>query len=106
MKAAPVQRTKPTQKSIFRKPKFSKKPIPRRKEIKKFHHTSDPIEVDATWDVALALLCPVPIGLMTGMGLGTATAKAIGFMGTEGLKVIKETAEETRATEKERARKT
>lgn len=106
MKVVPRRRTKPVKKTIFKRPKFSKKPIPRRKEIKKFHHTSDPIEVDATWDVALALLCPIPIGLMTGFGLGSATVRAMGYMATEGLKVIKERAEEAREAEKEGERVT
>lgn len=85
-----------------RRPQFSKHPIPRKKEIKKFHHTSPPIEVDATWDVALALLCPIPLGLMTGFGVGSATARAIGYMGTTGVEIIKERAEETREAEKEK----
>lgn len=85
--------------AILRTPQFIGKNIPRKPYIKKLPHTSPPIEVDATGDVIVALCNPVPIGLLTGMGVGSAMIRAINRMAVSGLEIIKERAEETREAE-------
>lgn len=85
---------------ILRRPQFSKHPVSWRKEIKKFHHTSPPIEIDATGEVLLGLAIAGPIGAL--IGVGSATLRTLGHMGTTTLETIRERAEETRRLEKKK----
>jgi len=73
----------------------------RRKEMKKFHLTSPPKEVDATGEILLGSVAAGPAGAL--MGVGSATLRTSGHMGISVLKKIRERIEETRETEKERA---
>lgn len=86
--------------AILRTPQLIGKTIPRKPYIKNITHTSPPIEVDATRDVIVALCNPIPIGLLTGMGVGSAMVQAFNRMATSVLKTIKERAEETRGRDK------
>ena len=86
--------------AILRRPQFIGKNIPRKPYLKRIPHTSPPTEVDATLDVLVALINPIPIGLMTGMGVGSAMVRAINQMAVSGGETIKERAEETRAAER------
>lgn len=85
---------------VLRKPQFVEKNIPRGRYIKKIPHTSPPIDVDATGDVLVALSNPIPIGLLTGMGVGSAIVRAINRMTVSAVETIKERAEETREPER------
>jgi len=86
--------------NVLRKPQFVEKNIPRGRHIKKISHTSPPIDIDATGDVLVALFNPIPIGLLTGMGVGSAMVRAFNQMATSTVETIKERTEEKREPEK------
>jgi len=94
---------KPRKSDILVRPPFSKRPIPRRKKIKKFPRTSAPKEVDATGEVLLGSAIAGPAGAL--IGLSSATARAVTHMGTKTLETIRETAEKTRRREKKNSKK-
>lgn len=96
-----VKRIIESQKSdILVRPQFSKHPVSWRKEIKKFHHTSPPIKIDATGEVLLGSAIAGPAGAL--IGVGSATLRTLGHMGTTTLETIRERAEETRRLEKKK----
>lgn len=76
---------------ILRRPQFSKTPIPRKREIKKFHHVSPPQDIDATGDVLLGTVVAGPAGVL--IGLGSAMVRALGHMGTTTVETVRDTAE-------------
>lgn len=84
------QAIKPRKSDIMRKPQFSKKPIPRKREIKKFYHVSPPQDIDATGEVLLGTAVAGPVGALIGLGL--ATARTVGHMGTTTVETVRDTA--------------
>jgi len=93
---------KPRKSNILKRPQFCKRPIPRRKGIKRLHYTAPPIEVDATGEVLLGSATAGPAGAL--MGVGSATLRTSSHIGISVLKKIRKRAEEIREAEKESER--
>ena len=88
--------------NLSKTPQFCRHPIPRKKGIKRLHHTAPPVEIDATKEILLRSATTGPAGTM--IGVGSATLRTSSHIGISVLKKIRERAEEMKEAEKESAK--